>query len=153
MLCFGTCAITCGQVCSTVLISPELLTVLEEEVTRDLHCLDFFQNRCYYFYTFIPHLEIEYIASVSEARGKICKQVTGEETVWHWNVLNLSFCCSKMEDRFRFWSAKSQTNPLFTKQEASLFITLLNQEEATVMKKLLSLTNKEHFNRLTSTIL
>lgn len=113
----------------------------------------FFSKLMLLFLHFIPHLEIEYIASVSEARGKICKQVTGEETVWHWNVFNLSFCCSKMEDHFRFWSAKSQTNPLFTKQEASLFITLLNQEEATVMKKLLSLINKEHFNRLTSTIL
>lgn len=61
--------------------------------------------------------------------------MTGEETVWRWNVLNLLFCCSEMEDRFRFSSAKSQTNSLFTTQEASLFITLLNQEEATVLKK------------------
>lgn len=87
------------------------------------------------FLHFIPHLEIENIESVCEMRGKIRKQMMGEETVWHWNVLSLSFCCSKMEDHFRVWSSKSQTNPLFTKQEASLFITLLNQEEATVMKK------------------
>ena len=55
---------------SSLLISPELRTVLEEEATRDLYSLDFFQNRCYYFY-FIPHLEIENIASVCEMRGKI----------------------------------------------------------------------------------
>lgn len=76
------------------------------------------------------------LPSVCETRGKIRREVAGEEAVRHGNVLNLLFCCSEMEDRFRFWSAKSQTNPLFTKQEASLFITLLNQEEATVMKKI-----------------
>lgn len=36
---------------SNTLISPELLTVLEEEATRDLYSLGFFQNWCYYFYT------------------------------------------------------------------------------------------------------
>lgn len=87
------------------------------------------------FLHFIPHLEIENIVSVCEMRGKIWKQVTGEETVWHWNVLNLSFCCSKMEDRFRFWSTKSQTKPSVYKAGSIFIFTLLNQEEATVMKK------------------
>lgn len=48
---------------SIMLISPELLTVLEEKATRDPYSLDSFQNQCYYFYT-IPHLEIENIESV-----------------------------------------------------------------------------------------
>lgn len=56
---------------SNMLISPELLTVLEEEATRDLYSLDFFSKLMLLFLHFIPHLEIENIASVCETRGKI----------------------------------------------------------------------------------
>lgn len=49
---------------------------------------------------------------------------------------------------------KKPNKPSVYKAGSIFIFTLLNQEEATVMKKkLLSLTNKEHFNRLTSTIL
>lgn len=47
---------------SNVLISPELLTVLEEEVTRDLYKFGFFSKVMLLFQRFIPHLEIEDIA-------------------------------------------------------------------------------------------
>lgn len=57
---------------SNVLISPELVTVLEEEATRDLYSLDFFFSKLMLlFLHFIPHLEIKSIESVCEMRGKI----------------------------------------------------------------------------------
>lgn len=40
-----------------------------------------------------------------------------------------------MEDHFRFWSDKKPNKPSVYKA-GNIFITLLNQEEATVMKKI-----------------
>lgn len=120
---------------SNMLISPELLRVLEEETTRDLYSLDFLSKLMLLFLRFIPHLKMENVGSVCGMRSKIWKQMTGGERVWHWNVLNLSFCCSEMEDCFRFWSAKSQTNPLFTKQEASLSLYWTRRKQLWLKKK------------------
>lgn len=139
---------------SNILISPELLTVLEEEATRDLYSSDFFFKIDAIISTLYPtSWNKKHWISVRNERQDL-KTNDGWRNSLALECFKSFILLLRNGGSLQVLVCKKPNKPSVYKA-GSIFIYHFTEPGGSNCdeKKLLSLTNKEHFNRLTSTIL